>query len=438
MKIGDNKHIAGYSLIAFIEMNIARKFGSIYWKTACLSVNAGVFGGNFGGTDYAAISSAIVSMKDDMTLPDINNSEIGFVPKEDKIQFALGAISGLGKNEVDEVIRNRPYTSFEDFLEKTDLSDKKVATLIKTGMFNSFNSDARQLMFDYTKLLTPRKKKLTTVQIPKIEQYIPKAYEDQVKAYNFHQLLSGRNSVQMNEQIEKEFLAWYQPKLIKFDQSATYFAYENGVFNIDMKLFDKWYNKFISPLKEWLKTEEAIEAEAKIGMQEFWIKNAEGNVQSWYFSTLGFYPEKHELDFTPLKEMFPIVDFSEMKEQPETFINNKGKAVPKPERAIIMGTVIDKNRKGIVYIVTPDDQFVSVRVGKGKFPYYNKKVMKGEGKNRKMIDSSWFDRGTKLMAVGYRRGADFIPNNRNTGYEHTLMKVHGYNDNIQVQSEKLN
>ena len=48
-------HTAPYSMILMQEMNMAYRYGVIWWKTACLSVNAGVVGDEGTTTDYGAL-----------------------------------------------------------------------------------------------------------------------------------------------------------------------------------------------------------------------------------------------------------------------------------------------------------------------------------------------------------------------------------------------
>ena len=57
--------------------------------------------------------------------------------------------------------------------------------------------------------------------------------------------------------------------------------HEDGKFVIDKKSFDKTFNKFSEHLKEWLKTEDAVNALVKVDMVETWNKEF-GNEAQWY------------------------------------------------------------------------------------------------------------------------------------------------------------
>lgn len=414
-------HIVGYSLIAEIEMNIATYFGDIYWKTASLSVDAGVYGGVFGGIDYASVSTAISSMIEDVNVPSVNNSGIGFLPRDNRILFGLGSISGISSDDIENIIAGRPYKNFQDFMSKNSFTTKKIVTMIKSGMFNEFGNTPYNLAVKYLQYYTPRKDKLTTVQLPKVIDYVPQELSEQKEAYLMKSRLFGRNKEPMTNELEKEYL-------LKFKKYDIDYTYEDGILVVDDKSYTKWFNKFATPLKDWLKTQEAVEALASYEMTEVWNKEFVGNEESWYFNTLSYYPTGHELLKTPLYEKVGIENFSEL---------DSHRDIRKARRSIIAGTVVDKDKKGLTYIVTPDNRVVTVRVGKGKFPYYNKKISQGEGKQRHVVDSSWFDRGTKLLVVGSRRDNEFIANNNGSAMTHSLAKVHGFGEGIFIQSEKM-
>lgn len=408
-------HTYAYTGIGVVEMYISAYFPSIYWKTASLSVDAGTFGGQFSSIDYVSVSSAVTNAKNIVELPDINRSEIGFTPNKNRILFGLGAISGIGLNDINTIIDNRPYTSFTDFMDKVgdNFSQKKIIALIKSGIFHEFVASTRELAIKYLYKYTERKKKLTTVQLPKIINEVPSEYTEAKDMYIFKSKIFGRNAIPINQEIEKEFFEAWEPKGIDY-------LYEDGKLVIDKKSFDKVFNKFSEDLKEWLKTDDAINALAKVDMAETWNKEFEGNEAQWYFEELSYYPYQHQLLYTDLTDTFDIVNFKELPEN-----GDKSTGRMKYEKGIIAGTVIDKDKRGLVTVVTPDDEVVMVRIGKQRFGKYNKKIMEGTGKNRKLVEDSWFVRGTRLMFSGYRREDTFMANNYGTGFNHCVMKLDG-------------
>lgn len=99
--------------------------------------------------------------------PSINNSGLTFTAKEkdNTILFGLAAISGINKEIAQQIINNRPYTSFQDFFRKNFyqgslITNSKFIQLIKSGCFDEFNSDRLQVMKEYIELSTPKKKLL--------------------------------------------------------------------------------------------------------------------------------------------------------------------------------------------------------------------------------------------------------------------------------------
>jgi len=432
-------HIAGYTLILMIEMNICYRFGPVWWKTACLSVNSGLLGNSSSGTNYGAIAKAIGDMKGDILPPDINLSNMGFTPleSEGKILFGLKPISGIGVDDIEEIIQNRPFKSFEDFYErmiKTKiLSEAKGVTLIKAGCFDKFNPDRRQLMIEYVKLITPKREKLTMVQFPLISHLVDKKkFSKELEIYEFRQKIQGRNKVPMNKEIENQFIKNYSDK-VKYD-------FVDGQLKIDEKSWNKFYGKEIEKLKEWVNSPEAAELFNKVKMQEFWKKNCLGTVESWEMETNLFYSDKHELDYMPIEKYFNIVDFEKLPKEPVITGHKsyRGRKIPQFKIDVIAGTVVDKNKgKSLVYVLTTTG-VVTVRFSKGQFAYYNKKIVRVNGKEKQVLDDSWFNRGTILVLVGFRRGNEFILRKTGSQFNHTTMKILGYNkEKLYLQMEKV-
>ena len=131
-----------------------------------------------GNTNYAEISKAIYKMKQsgiNVLPPSINNSDIDYVPSEEKdiIYFGLIGISGININICQQIIENRPYNSFKDFYEKNCydgslITHSKFIQLIKAGCFDEFNSDRTIIMKQYVILSTPIKDTLTMSNLPEI------------------------------------------------------------------------------------------------------------------------------------------------------------------------------------------------------------------------------------------------------------------------------
>lgn len=93
-------------------------------------------------TDYGKVASAIGNIRRrgiKVDLPDINKAGFGFKAdiENNSIIFGMKGMNGIGDEVVHQIISNRPYTDFEDFLERMYYSGiiKKgqVIQLIKGG-----------------------------------------------------------------------------------------------------------------------------------------------------------------------------------------------------------------------------------------------------------------------------------------------------------------
>lgn len=85
--------------------------------------------------------------------PHINHSESGFTAADGNITFGLMAIKGLGRNLIEELLKERelggPYTGLYNFLKRLQgrfLNRKAVENLIKSGAMDSLGLNRRQMI----------------------------------------------------------------------------------------------------------------------------------------------------------------------------------------------------------------------------------------------------------------------------------------------------
>lgn len=432
-------HIAGYTMILMIEMNICFRYGPVFWKTACLSVNSGLIGDSTGGVNYSAISKAIGDMKSVVLSPDINLSGMGFTPLEEegKILYGLKPISGLGVDAINTIIEHRPFSSFEDFLERIIdpklMSPAKGVTLIKAGCFDGFDKNRRNLMIEYVRRITPKRDKLTMVQFPIVSHLIDRdQYEEELEAYEFRHKIQGRNKVKMNKEIELQFIRKYS--------SDVEYDFVDGELIINEKSWNKFYAKKIDRLKQWISLDETIDSFNKVKMQEYWKANCSGTAESWEMETTMFYSENHELDFMPLEKYFNIASFTDLPAEPviSSYSSYRGRKIPRYQISVIAGTVIQKSKgKSLVSVLTQDG-VVTVRYTKGQFSHYDKKVIDVQDGEKKILDDSWFERGKKLVLVGFRRGDEFVLRTTGSQFNHSTMLINGHNKNrLFLRTEKV-
>ncbi len=387
-------HVSSYSLILMIEMNIAHRYGVEYWKTACLSVNSGMEGDLEKGTDFAEVSRAVNDMKETVSLPDINKSQMKFITRDGKTLFSLKAISGLDTNTLAAIIDNRPFNSLQDFYERmveTKLtSAKKAIVLVKSGAFDNLEGvDRRTIMMNLVKLIVPPKDKITMVQLPYVEHIVPAEFSNVLKMHNFRNKIEGRNKVEMNKDLEKEFVNNYSND-VEYD-------FNNGQLEIDLKSWKKYYNKEIKVLKEEIKKPEYAEEFTRQKRKEFWVNECIGSIPEWEIETVMFNKNDFVLDTQAISRVYPISNFDGLQNEPIAHTNEKG--FNSYDTSFIAGVVIGKvNLKRIVYLLTEHSGVVPVKMTKNNFTKYQEKLEN---------DLPWFEKGNAIVVQGYKSGEAF-------------------------------
>ena len=93
--------------------------------------------------------------------PDINRSDKVFDVVDERIVYGLLGIKGLGEAAAEEIISKRvkdgPYKSFMDFLERVDLhtvNKRALEVLIKTGAFDKLGQSRPLLLLNMERAVT--------------------------------------------------------------------------------------------------------------------------------------------------------------------------------------------------------------------------------------------------------------------------------------------
>ncbi|AZA17345.1 MAG: DNA polymerase (endogenous virus) [Lactobacillus phage ViSo-2018a] len=414
-------HGLSYVYILVCEMNICEFYGSIYWQTACLNVDSGLSGKEQKNVNYGKIAKAISNLPKGTVLPpDVNHSDLKFTIDKNRILFGLFALSSVSSKEIQTIIDNRPYSSFKSFVEANTgvISQKKMVQLIKSGMFRSFCEDTRQNMIAYVKYAIPRKEKLTTTSLNKIGDYVPEQYQKYVKLYQIKKAL--KNGLKVDSVLGSFFV----------DNVPLDYDLEDGQIVVDQKMFNKWFNQEIKPLKDWLKTEEVLEVEVRVRRNEFWKQNCLGTVENWFFETLNYYPTDHFLIKTNLKTMFDIRGFDDLPATPQIKAFVGKNKFPIYETFEISGTVIDKNNiKKTANLLTTSGTVIICKFGDELFSKHNKVV-----KNNTIKDESWFTKGTNLVLLGTRNGNEFKVKKAKNSTSVLKIVNNGYNVSLQKRN----
>ena len=93
-----------------------------------------------------------------MLPPDVNASDMEFSVEDNAIRFGLSAVKSLGRPTIKAIIDERnksSFTSMQDFISRlyTDLNKRTLENLIKSGAFDTFGNNRRQMMSVYARML---------------------------------------------------------------------------------------------------------------------------------------------------------------------------------------------------------------------------------------------------------------------------------------------
>ena len=233
--------------------------------------------GSGGNVDYGKIASAIYKMRKygvNIKAPDINLSQSDFtaIIETNSILFGLAGIAGINTEIAQQIIDNRPYTSFEDFysknsFEKSLVTQSKFIQLIKAGCFDEFNSDRLEVMNEYISLSTPDKKSITLANVSELLRIgvtIPKKLINPYKFrkyvcrpqffYDNHPQFKSKKIYWLDEKAKKYFYRHCIPML----KEETDYFYEDDKLLVVDKSLEKIFKENTEQLKEYLNQPEVI------------------------------------------------------------------------------------------------------------------------------------------------------------------------------------
>lgn len=424
-------HTVAYSLIALQEMNLNYKFPSIYWATACLTVNSGGADEESGGTtNYGKLSSAIGRIKRQgigVELPDINKAKFGFTPDQstNSIIYGMKGISEVGDDIINKIISNRPFTNFQDFLDRVGPGKVQTIALIKAGCFDKLENQGRkELLYEYLSILIPRKNKLTLANVNGLINYniLPKNKSAFIYLFNFNKYLK------LNKKDDRYYIDERAYQYFSKNFDVNYLGTDKKKTYIEIKVWDTLYKDRMMELKEYItkNQEKLIDKLHAAEIDEVWQQYCGGTLSTWEMDTLGFYYHDHDLLNTYHPE-FKFGDFYEMSEIPiaSEYHEYKGRKVPVFELQTIYGTVLDKNSyKHTIVLLTPTG-VVNVKCVAEQYSKYDKQLSQPnpETGKKEVIERSWFKRGTNLIVNGWRNADQFMARGRQAEGKYPIYKI---------------
>lgn len=422
-------HSYSYSIIALQELNLNWFYPRVYWNCACLSVEASGInedGESSGSTDYGEVAKAIYKMKQsnvEVAPPSINDSELDFTPREkdNTILFGLAGIAKINADIANQIISNRPYTSFKDFYTKNSydgslITNSKFITLIKAGCFDEFERNRIKVMKQYVLYSHTMKTNLTMANLDeaiKIGCNIPKSMLSPIRFKKYvcsKQFLYGQHP-----QFRSKKLYWLDSKALKYFkkncinelvENQDYFYQDDMILVVDTSL-DKLFKPVMDSLKMFLNSQDFIKEfnrqSMRVRYQEL-IGNDE-DVNMWSFSTCSFFSHNHYLANIDYNK-YNISSFNELPDEPVFTLKTWGKrSYRQYELYQIAGVVLDKNDNShFITILDFNNNVVNVKMDNGLYAKYKAQISENVNGKKKVLEKSWFQRGTPLIVAGYKMG----------------------------------
>jgi len=425
-------------------LNLVFKYPSIYWNTACLTVNsAAVSEGDFDNTieiddikkakttDYGKIAVAIGNIKDRGVIvspPNINKSKYGFVAdtKNNQILFGLKGVNRIGEDLIDRIIENRPYIDLSDFISKIKKVNKlQMIQLIKAGSFDNIypNRTRIEIMTEYIEMIYDKKKRLTLQNFNGLINagMIPNEYKLQVSIFNFNKYLKKAKSgiYYILDNIAEDFYNQH----FNIDQLTIY----NNKIAIEQKIWDKIYSKEMDKMRAWIKSDydNLLNSFNQKHFDEEWTKYCKGTLADWEMEAICFYNNDHPLNKVDYM-MYGLSDYIDLSYIPQPIAIKVFNGIERPiyDLKTIIGTVLNKDKtKHIVTLLTPSG-VVDVKFYREMFTSFDKQISEKQiDGTKKIIERSWFKRGNKIMVTGFRREDQFIPRTYKTTEYKTLYLI---------------
>lgn len=482
-------HCFSYSIVALQEMNLAHRFPIILWNTANLIVDSGaeyiadkeeseevddLYYGKADDeeveieedddededeedkvtvkkktttSDYGKIASAIGRMQKigiKVLPPNINKSEYTYTPnvKENTIRYGMKGIIKVGDAVVDSILKNRPYTSIEDFLNKVKVNKTQMINLIKSGAFDSFG-DRQEIMTQYINLISDVKKKLTLQNVGGLitHNLIPDEYNFQQRVFNFNKYIRKFKNKETNLiTMDEVALRFYNAN---FDQDKLQVT-EDGTTYIDATIWKGYYDIEMAKLRTFIVNKQA-ELLSKFNNEltsAVWEKYAKGTLDKWSMDSVCFYQDHHELEFANL-EPYGVEDFYTLPVEPQiasSFPAKDGHMVHLYKLTKIAGTVIDKDKNKSQITLLTTGGVVTVKAY-GVMPQYDKQISaRGADGKKHVVEKSWFTRGNKIIVHGMRSGeSTFIAKKyqRQAGHHFNLIKEVHPDGTVDIQETRV-
>ena len=419
-------HSLPYSFVGVQTIYLATHFNTIYWNTACLTVNSGAMDEENGGsTDYGKIAKAlgdIINENIKVGLVDINKSAYGFKPdiENNQILFGLKGMLNVGDDIIAATIECRPYVSPRDYINKVNPNKQAMISLIKGGAFDNL-MDRKICMAWYIWNTCNKKSKITLQNMGGLIKYnlIPEELTLERRVFEFNRYLKKLGKFYDYYKLDERAINF----LVEIE--CEYLIKENEYIKVSK--WDKIYNFYMDRVRAWIAKDQVniLNNLNILIFKEDWDKYALGNYSSWEMEALCFYYHDHEL-INVDNSKYGFSNFKDLPQDPEVdkVFLRKGVEIKLFKLAKICGTCIAKNKtKSLVTLLTTDG-VVNVKFRKEYFAMFDKQISGyDENGDKRTIEKSWFNRGSMIVLTGMRSGDDFIVKRYTTTPGHQLYKI---------------
>ena len=458
-------HSHEYSSECLQELNLYWKYPKVYWNTAVVTTQSQI-GDERENTsvaiDYGKIAQSIHKALESgivVNPPDINESGLSFTPKEsdNTILFGLGGISGINNDIAQQILTNRPYSSFHDFYTKNSypgslITESKFIILIKAGCFDQFSSRTKA-MKQYTLYSQPTKSSLTTANLQEAQRIGCKFPKALIAPMNFRKYVCSKQFLySTHPNFKSKKIYWLDDKSLRYfnancrnqlTDGVDYWEEEDRVVVVDKSL-EKLLKASTDGLKEYMNTAEFVDEFNKKSMKKRFDEMCPNQDENhWSFESTSYYHNGHHelenLDF----ERYNIDKFADLPEEPEFIEKTWGsRSWRQYSLGCITGVILSRNDNNhLVTILTPENNVVSCKLHAGLYAKYKAQISEVDEIGKKtVIEKSWLARGNLIILSGYRRGeSDWVVKRYSSSvYNHSIQKILRVNadGSAEIQSER--
>lgn len=421
-------------------------FPKIFWQLSCLLQRSGILADK--NADYNKIAKAVAMIaKENVEIRplNINKSEKIFSIDLEKniIHYGFVGVKGLKEKVIDKILELRPFDSIYDFMVRTSADIGSIVTLIKAGAFDEFGS--RQYHIDcLARFKSEQKEKLNGQNLAMIAKrgmwpQGEKQYDEALRIFNFTIYLKH-----LEKKVIKEEHLDFDPKEFFYlnDRAADFLDEIGFEYQADGLLskpaWKAYYDLAMRPIKQYLQDNqeallEKVNNDIIAEWKEKYFPTDKGTAQN-EIETMGLCFAEH-----PLKNMTQFADFNALPQQPEvvTIKNFKNKHIPIYKLDLIAGYVIAKDKLHSSITLLTATGPVDVKFRKEQFANYDAQISSIVDGKKKIIERSWFSRGTGLIICGMRQDDQFVAKTyKSSKLKHSAYKIDEILPDGKVSAQK--